>query len=87
MSDNKSSPAPRRGFLKTGAAAATATAILATPGVSRAQTLTLRFQSTWPQRDIFHEFAQDYVNRVNAMGGGASGSNFSPRAPWLAPSR
>ncbi|WP_353211388.1 TRAP transporter substrate-binding protein [Rhodovarius sp.] len=70
MSDNKSSPAPRRGFLKTGAAAATATAILATPGVSRAQTLTLRFQSTWPQRDIFHEFAQDYVNRVNAMGGG-----------------
>ncbi len=63
-------PAARRGFLKTGAAAATATAILAAPNVSRAQTVTLRFQSTWPQRDIFHEFAQDYVNRVNAMGGG-----------------
>jgi TRAP-type mannitol/chloroaromatic compound transport system substrate-binding protein len=63
-------PAARRGFLKAGAAAATATAILATPNVSRAQTVTLRFQSTWPQRDIFHEFAQDYVTRVNAMGGG-----------------
>lgn len=64
------STAARRGFLKAGAAAATATAILATPQVSRAQTVTLRFQSTWPQRDIFHEFAQDYVNRVNGMGGG-----------------
>ena len=64
-------PVPaRRGFLKAGAAAATATAILATPGVSRAQTAVFRFQSTWPQRDIFHEFAQDYVTRVNAMGGG-----------------
>ncbi len=62
--------AARRGFLKAGAAAATATAILATPQVSRAQTVTLRFQSTWPQRDIFHEFAQDYVNRVNSMAGG-----------------
>ena len=64
------STAARRGFLKAGAAAATATAILATPQVSRAQTVTMRFQSTWPQRDIFHEFAQDYVNRVNSMGGG-----------------
>ena len=69
MSDKSVVPA-RRGFLKTGAAAATATAILATPGVSRAQTAVFRFQSTWPQRDIFHEFAQDYVTRVNAMGGG-----------------
>jgi len=62
------SPA-RRGFL-TGAAAATGLAVLATPSVSRAQTTTLRFQSTWPQRDIFHEFAQDYVSRINAMAGG-----------------
>ncbi|MCS6892438.1 MAG: TRAP transporter substrate-binding protein [Rhodovarius sp.] len=64
-------PVPaRRGFLKAGAAAAAAAAVLATPQVSRAQTVTLRFQSTWPQRDIFHEFAQDYVSRVNAMSGG-----------------
>ena len=60
----------RRGMLKASAVAAVGTAVLATPNVSRAQTTTLRFQSTWPQRDIFHEFAQDYVSRVNAMGGG-----------------
>ncbi len=59
----------RRGLL-AGAAAATGTVILALPNVSRAQTVNLRFQSTWPQRDIFHEFAQDYVSRVNAMAGG-----------------
>jgi TRAP-type mannitol/chloroaromatic compound transport system substrate-binding protein len=60
----------RRGLLKAGAVGAVGAAVLATPNVSRAQTTTLRFQSTWPQRDIFHEFAQDYVSRVNAMGGG-----------------
>ncbi|TPG46490.1 TRAP transporter substrate-binding protein [Roseomonas nepalensis] len=62
--------AGRRGLLRAAAVGATATAVLATPGVSRAQTTTLRFQSTWPQRDIFHEFAQDYVERVNRMAGG-----------------
>ncbi|PZW46840.1 TRAP-type mannitol/chloroaromatic compound transport system substrate-binding protein [Humitalea rosea] len=62
--------APSRRGLLAGAAAATGTVVLATPNVSRAQTVTLRFQSTWPQRDIFHEFAQDYVTRVNAMAGG-----------------
>ena len=60
----------RRGLLKAAAVGAAGTAVLATPNVSRAQTAVLRFQSTWPQRDIFHEFAQDYVSRVNAMAGG-----------------
>jgi TRAP-type mannitol/chloroaromatic compound transport system substrate-binding protein len=60
----------RRGFLKAAAGGAAGTAVLATPNVSRAQTVVLRFQSTWPQRDIFHEFAQDYVTRVNNMAGG-----------------
>lgn len=60
----------RRGLLKASAVTAVGAAVLATPQVSRAQTVTLRFQSTWPQRDIFHEFAGDYVSRVNAMGGG-----------------
>ncbi|MFC0385638.1 TRAP transporter substrate-binding protein [Muricoccus vinaceus] len=68
MSDKEK--AGRRGLLRATAVGATATAVLATPGVSRAQTTTLRFQSTWPQRDIFHEFAQDYVERVNRMAGG-----------------
>ena len=61
----------RRAFLKTAAIGAAAGATtLAMPQVSRAQTVTLRFQSTWPQRDIFHEFAGDYVKRVNEMAGG-----------------
>ncbi|HEY8611504.1 MAG TPA: TRAP transporter substrate-binding protein, partial [Roseomonas sp.] len=62
--------AGRRGLLRAAAVGATGAAVLATPSVSRAQTTTLRFQSTWPQRDIFHEFAQDYVERVNRMAGG-----------------
>ena len=69
--DTPTSTAPgRRSMLRAGAAGAVATAVLATPSVSRAQTVTLRFQSTWPQRDIFHEFAQDYVERVNRAAGG-----------------
>jgi len=61
----------RRGFLRSLAlgGAATAVATVAMPNVSRAQTATWRFQSTWPQKDIFHEFAQDFVKRVNDMGG------------------
>ncbi|WP_338661566.1 TRAP transporter substrate-binding protein [Pararoseomonas sp. SCSIO 73927] len=62
--------AGRRGLLRAAAVGATGAAVLAAPSVSRAQTVTLRFQSTWPQRDIFHEFAQDYVERVNRMAGG-----------------
>jgi TRAP-type mannitol/chloroaromatic compound transport system substrate-binding protein len=60
----------RRGLLKAAAVGAVGAAALAKPNVSRAQTTTLRFQSTWPQRDIFHEYAQDYVERVNRLAGG-----------------
>ena len=66
---NQPNPA-RRGLLKAAAVGAVGTAVLATPNVSRAQTVVMRFQSTWPQRDIFHEFAQDYVTRVNNLAGG-----------------
>ncbi|MGG5817188.1 TRAP transporter substrate-binding protein [Falsiroseomonas sp. HW251] len=62
--------AGRRGLLTAAAVGAVGTTVLATPNVSRAQTVVLRFQSTWAQRDIFHEYAQDFVTRVNAMGGG-----------------
>jgi TRAP-type mannitol/chloroaromatic compound transport system substrate-binding protein len=37
--------------------------------ISRAQTTTLRFQSTWPAKDIFHEYAGDFVKKVNDMAG------------------
>ena len=30
----------------------------------------LRFQSTWPANDIFHEFARDYAQKVNDTAGG-----------------
>src|SRR5690554_4330435 len=32
--------------------------------------ITLRFQSTWPTKDIFHEFALDFAKKVNEMSGG-----------------
>lgn len=39
--------------------------------VATAQTTTsLRFQSTWPAKDIFHEFANDFAAKVNAMASG-----------------
>jgi TRAP-type mannitol/chloroaromatic compound transport system substrate-binding protein len=61
---------PRRGFLKNAGTAAVGTAALAAPMVSRAQTTTLRFQSTWPAKDIFHEYANDFAKKVNDMAGG-----------------
>jgi TRAP-type mannitol/chloroaromatic compound transport system substrate-binding protein len=62
----------RRQFLKQmGTGAAAASALLAAPQVARAQDkVTLKFQSTWPTKDIFNEFAQDYVTKVNEMAGG-----------------
>lgn len=62
----------RRAFLKSGAVAAAAgAASLAMPNVARAQeAVTFKFQSTWPAKDIFHEFAADFVSRVNEMAGG-----------------
>ena len=59
----------RRRFLK-GTAVATA-ATLAAPSVVRAQgPISMRWQSTWPSKDIFHEYALDYAKKVNDMTGG-----------------
>jgi TRAP-type mannitol/chloroaromatic compound transport system substrate-binding protein len=62
----------RRQFLTAAAAvSAGSAAALAMPNVSRAQdAITFKFQSTWPQKDIFHEYASDYVAKVNEMSGG-----------------
>ncbi len=60
----------RRRFLKAAAAtAAGVTATVAMPNVSRAQTVTLKMQGSWSATDIFNEFAEDYVTRVNEMAG------------------
>jgi len=68
----------RRRFLTASAATLGGAAALGFPMVSRAQTVTLNFQSTWPSRDIFHEYAQDYVNKVNELGGGRLRLNLLP---------
>jgi TRAP-type mannitol/chloroaromatic compound transport system substrate-binding protein len=59
----------RRNFL-AGAAGAAA---LGFPMISKGQTgpITMRWQSTWPAKDIFHEYAQDFAKKVNDMAGGA----------------
>jgi TRAP-type mannitol/chloroaromatic compound transport system substrate-binding protein len=58
----------RRKFVMAAGAAAAGT--VAMPQVSRAQTISWKYQSTWPTRDIFHELAIDYARKVNDMTGG-----------------
>ena len=65
-----SKPAPRRRFLKTAAAATAGAGAMATPMIASAQAVSLRFQSTWPAKDIFHEYATDFAKKVNDMAGG-----------------
>ncbi len=70
MSDKKLAPSSRRNVLK-GAVAAAGAGALAAPMIATAQTTTtLRFQSTWPSKDIFHEYAMDFAKKVNDMASG-----------------
>ena len=60
----------RRRFLK-GAALGAAAAGVAAPAVVSAQgAMSMRFQSTWPSKDIFHEYALDFAKKINDMTGG-----------------
>src|SRR3954469_8785777 len=64
-------PAPRRKFLRGAVAATAGAAALATPSIVKAQgPISMRWQSTWPQKDIFHEYALDYAKKVNDRTGG-----------------
>ncbi|MFZ1430763.1 MAG: TRAP transporter substrate-binding protein [Geminicoccaceae bacterium] len=59
----------RRQFLSGAAGVAVAT--VAAPSVVKAQgPISMRWQSTWPAKDIFHEYAQDFAKKVNDMTGG-----------------
>ena len=62
----------RRKFLKKAAVVggAAGAATLGFPMVSRAQTVTLKMQGAWGAKDIFNDYATDYVKRVNEMAGG-----------------
>jgi TRAP-type mannitol/chloroaromatic compound transport system substrate-binding protein len=63
--------ATRRKFLTGAAAATTGAAITAFPMIAKAQgPVTMRWQSTWPAKDIFHEYALDFAKKVNDMTGG-----------------
>ncbi|MDP1944102.1 TRAP transporter substrate-binding protein, partial [Rhodoferax sp.] len=67
MTDSKT---PRRRSLLKGAAVAAGA--LSAPMIAKAQTgpISMRWQSTWPSKDIFHEYALDYAKKVNDMTGG-----------------
>jgi TRAP-type mannitol/chloroaromatic compound transport system substrate-binding protein len=61
----------RRKFLKSATAAAVGSTALAAPALAQTPAVTsLRFQSTWPSKDIFHEYASDFAKKVNDMTGG-----------------
>jgi TRAP-type mannitol/chloroaromatic compound transport system substrate-binding protein len=71
MSVQETKPvASRRKFLRGAAAAGGATA-LGFPMIAKAQgPITMRWQSTWPAKDIFHEYAGDFAKKINDMTGG-----------------
>ena len=63
--------ASRRKFLTTAAAGTAGAAAAGFPMIAVAQSpITMRWQSTWPAKDIFHEYAQDFAHRINDMSGG-----------------
>ncbi len=67
----KSESVSRRKFLKGGAlATGAAAATVAMPNVSRAQTVTLKMQSSWGATSPFQDMAKQYIDRVTAMAGG-----------------
>lgn len=61
----------RRNFLGGALAGTAAAATMGFPMVAKAQgPIQFRFQSTWPTVDIFHEYANDFAQKVNDMSGG-----------------
>lgn len=61
----------RRNFLGGALAGTAAAATMGFPMVAKAQgQVKFRFQSTWPTVDIFHEYANDFAQKVNDMSGG-----------------
>ena len=67
MTDSKT---PRRRNLLKGVALAAGA--MSAPMIAKAQAgpISMRWQSTWPSKDIFHEYALDFAKKVNDMTGG-----------------
>jgi TRAP-type mannitol/chloroaromatic compound transport system substrate-binding protein len=67
----KKTSVSRRKFLKGAAVATAGAATLGFPMVAKAQgPISMRWQSTWPTKDIFHEYALDFAKKVNDTTGG-----------------
>src|SRR6267378_1403376 len=68
----KTGSASRRKFLASAAAATAGAATLGFPMIAKGQAgpISMRWQSTWPSKDIFHEYALDFAKKVNDMTGG-----------------
>ena len=70
-STEKPADSRRKFFGRAAAGTATAATTLAFPAIVRAQgPINMRFQSTWPTVDIFHEYAVDLTKKINDMTGG-----------------
>jgi TRAP-type mannitol/chloroaromatic compound transport system substrate-binding protein len=71
MTHAKTPGAPKASRRKFLGGAAVAAASVAAPSVVKAQgPISMRWQSTWPSKDIFHEYALDFAKKVNDMTGG-----------------
>lgn len=67
--DAANSISERRRFLK--GAVLSGAAVVAATNIAKAQgPINMRWQSTWPSKDIFHEYALDFAKKVNDMTGG-----------------
>jgi TRAP-type mannitol/chloroaromatic compound transport system substrate-binding protein len=71
-SDQPTKPrAARRRFLTGATAAATGAATAGFPMIAKSQSpIVIKMQGAWSATDIFNEFAQEFVTRVNEMSGG-----------------
>ncbi len=69
MTTSKTMGQSRRKFLKA-TLAASAVGVAAPAIAQQPGPITMRWQSTWPAKDIFHEYALDFAKKVNDMTGG-----------------
>ena len=74
MSDTKQTEQKpsRRKFLAAAATGTVGAVAAGFPMIAKAQAgpINMRWQSTWPAKDIFHEYATDFAKKVNDMTGG-----------------
>ena len=69
MKSDKTIGDSRRKFLKA-SLVASAAAVAAPAIAQQTGPISMRWQSTWPSKDIFHEYALDFARKVNDMTGG-----------------